>query len=113
MSEPQNTDDKRLTPEFQAQAGKGRPKGVQNKTTKLMKTAIEAVLADLQQFQRDADETENEYAHFLKWAKDNETEFYKLASKLLPIQIAGDPDNPLKHIHSIALVPVAAKRDDA
>jgi hypothetical protein len=34
---------------------------------------------------------------FLEWAKDNATEFYKLASKLIPLQVSGDPDHPLVH----------------
>lgn len=78
-----------------------------------MKDAIAAVYADLQQHQRDGDGSDNEHAHFLEWAKDNETEFYKLASKLIPITVGGDAENPLKHIHQINLVPVAAKHDDA
>ncbi len=30
-----------------------------------------------------------------EWAKENPTDFYKLASKLIPVQIGGDPDNPI------------------
>lgn len=93
---PQNTDGKRLTPEFLAQAGKGRPKGAQNKSTKAMKAAIEAVYADLQEKQREEAGTDNENAHFLQWAIDNATEFYKLASKLLPLQLTGEGGGPIR-----------------
>jgi hypothetical protein len=75
-------------------AGKGRQKGVPNKTTAIMKDAITAVYSDLQASVENAD---NANAHFLQWAKDNATEFYKLASKLIPVQLSGDPDHPLVH----------------
>jgi UV DNA damage repair endonuclease len=29
------------------------------------------------------------------WGKANPTEFYRLASKLIPLQVANDPDNPM------------------
>lgn len=64
----------------------GRPPGAVNKTTKTVKEWFAKVFNELQ-------ETED---HNLKaWAETNKTEFYKLSSKLLPIQIAGDADNPL------------------
>lgn len=75
-------------------AGRGRPKGALNKTTTIMKDAITAVYADLQESVENVD---NANAHFLEWAKDNATEFYKLASKLIPIQVSGDPNAPLIH----------------
>jgi hypothetical protein len=62
-------------------AGKGRVKGVPNKTTAAFKEAIVAVYADLQA------ETGAEHGHFLEWAKGTPTEFYKLAAKLLPLQV--------------------------
>lgn len=65
----------------------GRQKGSVNKTTALMKDAITAVYADLQD---SVEESDNPNAHFFEWAKSNETEFYKLASKLLPLQINGE-----------------------
>ena len=72
----------------------GRQKGTPNKTTAIIKDAITAVYADLLGSVENAD---NANAHFLQWAKDNQTEFYKIASKLIPIQVGGDPDNPLIH----------------
>jgi hypothetical protein len=66
-------------------AGRGRPKGSPNKTTALMKDAIAAVYSDLQeQF------PERDHGHFFTWASTYPTEFYKLASKLIPLQVAGE-----------------------
>lgn len=81
MSEPQNTADKRITPAFRAQAGKGRPKGSANKLTLAMKDAISSVYADLQE------ETGEPHGHFKDWAKANATDFYKIASKLIPLDV--------------------------
>ena len=33
---------------------------------------------------------------FAEWAMENKTEFYRHYSKLLPLQISGDPDAPLQ-----------------
>lgn len=65
--------------------GPGRPKGSPNKTTALMKDAITAVYADLQ-----AQVEERDHGHFFIWANQNPTEFYKLASKLIPLQVSGE-----------------------
>lgn len=64
----------------------GKPKGAVNKTTRIVKEVFADVFNDLQ-----ADKKANLKA----WAKDNPTEFYKLAAKLIPIQLAGDPDKPI------------------
>lgn len=89
-------------------AGKGRPKGAKNKTTTIMKEAMIAVYDDLQ---KDAD-PKKPHAHFIQWAKANDTEFYKLASKLLPIQLTGDDGEDIKVAHSIELIGVAASAKD-
>jgi len=74
--------------EFLAQAGKGRPKGVPNKTTMLAKDAIARAFDELGGAER-----------LVEWAQespDNEKVFYTtLLPKLIPVQIAGDPSNPL------------------
>ena len=64
----------------------GRVAGTPNKTTATMKAAIESVYQALQE------KSGKPHGHFLEWAEDNETEFYKLASKLIPLQLAGDDD---------------------
>lgn len=61
--------------------GKGRKKGVPNKTTVAMKEAIMHVYDALQT------KAGKDHGHFVDWAEDNPTEFYKLAAKLIPIQL--------------------------
>ncbi len=55
----------------------GRPKGSLNQTTVAMRTAIAAVFEDLQA----KDEGEGRYSHFYAWAKENPTEFYRIAAR--------------------------------
>lgn len=69
----------------------GRVKGTPNKATATIKEAITSVYADLQAT------AGKEHGHFLAWAKDAPTEFYRLAAKLIPVQVGGDPDNPVVH----------------
>lgn len=64
----------------------GKPKGAVNKTTKLVKEVFADVFNDLQK---------DKVANLKAWAKKNPTEFYKLSSKLIPLQLSGDPDNPI------------------
>lgn len=58
----------------------GKPKGAVNKTTRLVKDVFAQVFDDLQKDKK---------ANLLQWAKENPTEFYKLSSKLIPIQLTG------------------------
>jgi len=73
-------------------AGKGRVKGVPNKVTKAVK---EMVLAAL-------DKAGGEY-YLLEQSEKNPTAFLTLVGKVLPLQVTGDPDNPLV-VHRIELV---------
>jgi hypothetical protein len=66
----------------------GKPKGATNKTTRTVKEMFATVFSQLQ-------EDESKDYHLKNWSIKNPTEFYKLSSKLLPIQIAGDAENPL------------------
>src|SRR5688500_11588868 len=61
----------------------GRPRGSPNRTTIAMRNAISAVFQDLQTHCKGP----GEYPHFLAWAQDNPTEFYRIAARQLPLQI--------------------------
>jgi hypothetical protein len=69
-------------------AGKGRPKGSQNKTTLIAKEAIATAAERLGGVDR-----------LVAWAKEdeaNEKSFWStIYPKLLPLQVAGDPNNPI------------------
>ncbi len=69
-------------------AGKGRPKGSLNKSTKIAKDAIAAAADELGGADR-----------LVAWAKEdpkNEHSFWStIYPKLLPLQVAGDPNNPI------------------
>ena len=77
-------------PKFE-QGNPGRPKGATNKTTRIVKDVFADVFNELQ---TDA-YAKKKKADLKTWAKNNPTEFYKLAAKLIPIQIGGDPENPV------------------
>lgn len=79
----------------------GRKKGTPNKTTVAVKEAMLSVFADLQA------EAGGGNAHMLGWARDHSTDFYKLSSKLLPLQVTGAEGGPV--ITRIELVGVAPK----
>ncbi len=57
--------------------GPGRPKGSLNKNTKAVKDAFEAAFNDLQTGEN----------NLKAWAEANPTDFYKLASKLIPSEL--------------------------
>ena len=78
-------------------AGKGRPKGAVNKTTKAAKDAI-----------AEAAEGLGGAARLIAWAREderNERVFWgTIYPKLIPVTLAGDEDNPLHLISHIQLV---------
>lgn len=57
---------------------KGKPKGAVNKLTRTVKETVLAVFNDLQ---------EDPQANLATWAKGEPTEFYKIASKLIPTEV--------------------------
>ena len=66
----------------------GRKKGTPNKTTALLKDAIlEAA--------QNAGDKEGMVGYLEKQAKDNPPAFLTLLGKVLPMQVQGDPENPL------------------
>lgn len=68
--------------ERRGNAGKGRVKGTPNKTTKAAKEGLELAFEGLGGVEA-----------LTTWAKENQTEFYKLWAKLLPVQVKADVDN--------------------
>jgi hypothetical protein len=76
--------------ENRGNAGKGRPKGAKNKTTSMAKEAIALAAKNLGGAKR-----------IVEWAKEdpqNERVFWgTIYPKLMPLQIGGDPDNPIQH----------------
>lgn len=70
--------------------GPGRPKGVPNKTTALLKDAI------LLAAQRAGGGNEDGIANYLaEQAEKNPGPFMSLLGKVLPMTVAGDADNPV------------------
>jgi len=77
--------------------GAGRPKGSPNKTTKAAKEAIAEAAEELGGSKR-----------LVAWAREdakNEHAFWAtIYPKLLPLQVSGDAENPLRVITTIELV---------
>ncbi len=77
-------------------AGKGRKKGVPNKTTKLAKQAI-----------ADAFDNLGGTDALVEWAQKNDENrkvFYsQIWTKIIPLQVSGDPDSPIQTESKISL----------
>lgn len=58
----------------------GRGKGNQNKFTKQFKDLLTETYLALEKSKKHG---------LVKWAKDNQTDFYKICSKLIPVQLTG------------------------
>ena len=65
--------------------GPGRPKGIPNKTTLSVKQALV-----------DAFDLMGGVPALVKWARTNQSEFYKLWCRLLPVQVTGAEGGPIK-----------------
>jgi hypothetical protein len=65
----------------------GRRPGSQNKTTRVFKEMVVQCLSDI-----------GGRAALKRWAVENQTEFYKIAARLIPTEVAGAADGmePLK-----------------
>jgi len=64
--------------------GPGRPRGLPNKITVAFKTAV------LRAFEGIGGDRA-----FQRWARKHPTEFYKIAARLIPTEVVGDPERPL------------------
>jgi hypothetical protein len=62
----------------------GKPKGAKNKVTKTFKELLQNAIDELQ---------DDPKANMIVWAKENPTEFYKIASKLIPTELQGNLNN--------------------
>ena len=72
----------------------GRQKGTPNKVSGTVRENVVTVFDQIGGLESMA-----------KWAVENQTEFYRLYSKLLPMQqeITGEDGGPVKHAHSVVV----------
>lgn len=68
-------------------SGQGRPKGVPNKLTKDLKSMILGAL-----------DKAGGMDYLVTQSSENPTAFMTLVGKVLPLQLTGDPDNPIRVI---------------
>ena len=83
--------------------GPGRPKGAQNKLTRELKDMILEALdgaGGVEYLQARANDPRTASA------------FLTLVGKVLPLQVAGDPDNPLQTVARIELVAMSGRSAD-
>lgn len=83
-------------PENLTNAGKGRPKGVPNKTTTVLKEMILGALDE-----------KGGVEYLVEQADKNPAAFLTLLGKVLPMQVTGADDGPV--VHRIELVGVSPK----
>ena len=83
-------------------AGKGRKPGVPNKTTALLKDAILRAAEG-------AGGKAGLIGYLQQQAKKNPGPFMSLLGKVLPMQVAADPDHPILPSHTVRIVFVEAK----
>ena len=80
----------------------GRPKGVPNKVSRIAKEAIADVFEEL-----------GGVAAMAIWASENQTSFYNMYSKLLPIQLNGAGENGEHLISNITINLVKANASES
>ena len=67
----------------------GRVKGSVNIFTKSVREVINDAFREMQL---------KPGVNMLEWGQNNPTEFYRLASKLIPMQVSNDPENPMPSV---------------
>jgi hypothetical protein len=77
--------------------GKGRPKGAKNKTTALLKDAILMAAEE-------AGGEDGLTGYLKRQATENPAPFMALLGKVLPMQIIGDAENPIRMVTRVELV---------
>lgn len=92
--------DEKVRPKKVMPVSPGRPKGVPNKINGLLKDAI--IQAATNAGNKMGDDGLVTYLEVQ--AVENPGPFMGLLGKVLPMQIAGDPDNPMKVVTRIELV---------
>lgn len=84
--------------------GPGRPKGLQNKISREAKDAIAIAAEGLGGCMR-----------LIAWAKEdpiNERVFWsQIYTKLIPVTVAGDKENPLGVVTRVELIPLVSRAD--
>jgi hypothetical protein len=82
-------------------AGRGRPKGALNKTTTLIK---EAIIIAAEEVGSDGKGTDGLVGYLKARAVDTPNAFMAMMTKVLPTQLAGDEENPMKTINQVEYV---------
>jgi hypothetical protein len=67
----------------------GRQKGVPNKVTRTFKEMLTEALLAMQ---------DDKKHNLIQWGKENPTEFYKIASKLIPTELSGAIETKLINV---------------
>ena len=73
--------------------GAGRKAGVPNKISGTVRDNVISVFEQI-----------GGTDHMRDWALENPNQFYNMYAKLLPLQLTGDPNNPIETISRIELV---------
>jgi hypothetical protein len=109
MNKSKSTKVVRSTGKKPPNAGKGRKAGTPNKTTALLKDAILQATAD-------AGGKDGLVGYLTAQAKrslkSNPAPYMGLLGRVLPLQVCGDPENPLNQNHLVEVVFVTAKQND-
>lgn len=79
----------------------GRQKGTPNKSTATLKDAILLAASDVGE---DGNGKDKLRGYLKRVAKEDVKAFSSLLGRVLPMQVTGDPDNPVRHAVEIRIV---------